>query len=116
MFLDDGRAQPKSDARSLQVLGGEEGVKNPFQVLRWNADSLICHGDANRSSCEIAPQTRGGNLDPNLAVGKGCFDCIANQVREDLPQLSREAFDQQRSIPVLSYIKMLVDQRSIVEG
>jgi hypothetical protein len=116
MFLDDGRAQPKSNTRAFQVLCGEEGIEDPLHVLRGNADSLIGHGDANGRFREIAPQAGGGNLNPYLSLRKRCFDSIANQIGKDLPQLSREAFDQQRGIPVLSYMKVLVDKRSIVEG
>ena len=54
MLLNDGRAQPKSHARSLQVFGGEKGVEDPFHVLGWNTGSLIRYGDANGPSCEIA--------------------------------------------------------------
>ena len=56
MFVDDGGTQPKAYAGSFEVLGCEEGIENPFDVLSRNAHSIIRNCDPDGGLCEIITQ------------------------------------------------------------
>ncbi len=103
MLLDNGRTQPKPDARSLQFLGSEEGIKDSCTVLSCNSDSVVRDGDPNGRLLEIAPETAGGYFDPYFSTRKRGFHSIANDIGEDLPQLCGKSLNQERVVPVFPY-------------
>ncbi len=96
--LHDGQPKPGAAFLDQSVRGDlREGHEDQLHILRRDADAGIGNGNGNMNAAINAVAGLLGNLHPHLTPRWGNFNCIGQQVQQDLPCCAKVGADRRQA-------------------
>src|SRR3954463_12587563 len=100
--LDDSIAYPQSHTAAFLAFRGKEWFEQTLSLGLRDAAAGIKQHDQRSFAAQSTSFTVATHVHPKLASRRHGFNCIDNQIRENLPQFSGESRDL--SLPIVAFL------------